>query len=1117
MNKMKKIRYFNCRRCFIKFFSSIIILSIIIMFTQPRFSKADDTIGDLTREMIAEWLTADMGVITVEKTPAIINLLYQTDKIPGTTTNWIWTLATLYYISKWQEDWQNCQGSMVMYNALSRASLFAFSKSLSAIGFGAVGSVSGLALTPIKMGLDSFLKGTIDDAFIHNEILYQRAIAMGYDLEFILAGKSNVDITFTDDGWICCVLDGQQCFAKRVLGRTPLEVYTTIATGVDFCQNFSQILDERDQLIQMFAEQLTTTAAFTSTPLSGKVPLEVSFDGSLSSPEEGLSITSWQWNFGDGHTADNMIVNHEFQEPGEYRVTLTVADSNGNNSIATKTIRVNSPVHADFSISPDRAAPGTEVNFESNSYDENGEILTFKWTFGDGISESGEDLNSVTHLYTDENYYMVTLQVTGSSGYTDTITKAVPIGYGGPTYVSGHTIDSHTKWSAYFSPYIITGSINISQNGRLDIEPGTAVKFQAGGSISASGILLATETTFTWADEGSEWSGIKLYCSNESRLEGCLIEHARGVGDLVSGAVQVWNCSPVVTGCTIQNCSGGTGISAYVYQSNSIFTPTFTNNSISGLSQGIYVHQQMSPNITGNTISNNGYGVSIHYSNDNHPILRGNTYSDNESGDICVSGSIGKHVTWEDTGTYFVGVGGGITIQSDARLSIVSGTTVKFASNSNITVNGVISATETTFTWADEGSEWSGIKLYCSNESRLEGCLIEHARGVGDLVSGAVQVWNCSPVVTGCTIQNCSGGTGISAYVYQSNSIFTPTFTNNSISGLSQGIYVHQQMSPIISGNRILNNGYGIYTSGGGTYDGNFFAGNSLYGLYNFGSNTISAINCDWGDPSGPYDPSDDRSTGGLYNPDGLGDKVSDKVLYMPWATLEKLIISASAGENGEISPSGEVNVWAGQDASFSITASEGYIISDVLVDGVPVGAVSNYTFSNISADHSIQASFINKISPTNPFPENESSSLPLDTVFSWAVADPHSVATTTYNVYFGTAPDQMILVSEGQMGISFNPGLLNGGITYYWKIVATDVYGVRIEGPVWRFTTESILAGDIDYSGNVDFKDAILAFRIAIGLAVEQTVYPAADIDGDGAIGLPEAVYVLQRVAGVR
>jgi hypothetical protein len=126
-------------------------------------------------------------------------------------------------------------------------------------------------------------------------------------------------------------------------------------------------------------------------------------------------------------------------------------------------------------------------------------------------------------------------------------------------------------------------------------------------------------------------------------------------------------------------------------------------------------------------------------------------------------------------------------------------------------------------------------------------------------------------------------------------------------------------------------------------------------------------------------------------------------------------------------------------------------------------------------------------------------------------------VETTTYDVYFGTAPDQLILVSEGQFGTSFNSGLLNGGTTYYWKIVAIDVYGVRIEGPVWSFATESILAGDIDYSGNVDFKDAILAFRIAIGLAVEQAVYPAADIDGDGAIGLAEAVYVLQRVAGVR
>lgn len=42
-----------------------------------------------------------------------------------------------------------------------------------------------------------------------------------------------------------------------------------------------------------------------------------------------------------------------------------------------------------------------------------------------------------------------------------------------------------------------------------------------------------------------------------------------------------------------------------------------------------------------------------------------------------------------------------------------------------------------------------------------------------------------------------------------------------------------------------------------------------------------------WGEPSGPNDPSDDRSTGGFYNPAGLGDKASDYVDYLPWIDQE--------------------------------------------------------------------------------------------------------------------------------------------------------------------------------------------------------------------------------------
>ena len=68
--------------------------------------------------------------------------------------------------------------------------------------------------------------------------------------------------------------------------------------------------------------------------------------------------------------------------------------------------------------------------------------------------------------------------------------------------------------------------------------------------------------------------------------------------------------------------------------------------------------------------------------------------------------------------------------------------------------------------------------------------------------------------------------------------------------------------------------------------------------------------------------------------------------------------ITASAGPNGSISPSGSVTVNQGSDKSFTITPDTGYSIDDVLVDGSSVGAVSSYTFTNITQNHTISATF---------------------------------------------------------------------------------------------------------------------------------------------------------------
>ena len=88
-----------------------------------------------------------------------------------------------------------------------------------------------------------------------------------------------------------------------------------------------------------------------------------------------------------------------------------------------------------------------------------------------------------------------------------------------------------------------------------------------------------------------------------------------------------------------------------------------------------------------------------------------------------------------------------------------------------------------------------------------------------------------------------------------------------------------------------------------------------------------------------------------------FSDVVADHTIEALFA-VDTFVITASAGANGSIVPSGEVSVNYGSDQVFEITPAEGYHVSDVLVDGGSVGAVTSYTFVNVVADHTISATF---------------------------------------------------------------------------------------------------------------------------------------------------------------
>ncbi|MGN6643464.1 MAG: carboxypeptidase regulatory-like domain-containing protein, partial [Verrucomicrobiota bacterium] len=74
--------------------------------------------------------------------------------------------------------------------------------------------------------------------------------------------------------------------------------------------------------------------------------------------------------------------------------------------------------------------------------------------------------------------------------------------------------------------------------------------------------------------------------------------------------------------------------------------------------------------------------------------------------------------------------------------------------------------------------------------------------------------------------------------------------------------------------------------------------------------------------------------------------------------TVPTQTITASAGAGGTISPSGASIINQGDSPTFTIAPNVGYAISDVLVDGVSVGAVASYTFTNVTTAHTIAASF---------------------------------------------------------------------------------------------------------------------------------------------------------------
>ncbi len=81
--------------------------------------------------------------------------------------------------------------------------------------------------------------------------------------------------------------------------------------------------------------------------------------------------------------------------------------------------------------------------------------------------------------------------------------------------------------------------------------------------------------------------------------------------------------------------------------------------------------------------------------------------------------------------------------------------------------------------------------------------------------------------------------------------------------------------------------------------------------------------------------------------------------------TISRWLITASAGAGGSVSPSGVTSVAENGSVGYTITPATGFAIATVLADGGAVGAVSTYSFNNVTANHTLAATFADVAPPS--------------------------------------------------------------------------------------------------------------------------------------------------------
>jgi gliding motility-associated-like protein len=150
--------------------------------------------------------------------------------------------------------------------------------------------------------------------------------------------------------------------------------------------------------------------------IPSEICLGVSADPKDASTATGSTVTSWKWNFGDGSVSVDQKPLHMYTVAGKYKVTLVITSAFGCISdTAVKNIIVNLLPTAAYNITSPTCV-GKDVSFTDASKANAGTITAWSWDLGDGTIVNKNTNETITHTYSAEKKFLISLLVKTDKG-----------------------------------------------------------------------------------------------------------------------------------------------------------------------------------------------------------------------------------------------------------------------------------------------------------------------------------------------------------------------------------------------------------------------------------------------------------------------------------------------------------------------------------------------------------------------------------------------------------------------------------------------------------------------------------------------------------------------------